>query len=66
MCGTGNHDDPWLAVELLLRGLPHERHEESGEEEVAEVVGPDLHLEAVFRPGLQRTHHHPGVQDQQV
>ena len=41
------------------------RQEEVREREVPEVVGPDLHLEAVGRP-LLRDRHHAGVVDQDV
>ena len=39
--------------------------QQAGEGEVAQVVGAELHLEAVLGERLRRVHH-PGVVDQQV
>ena len=45
--------------------LPQERHDELREEEVAEVVGAELHVEALLRLPLG-AEHDPGVVDEDV
>ena len=45
--------------------LLHKRHHQVGEQEVAEVIGADLHLKTILRPG-ERADHHAGVVDQDV
>ena len=42
-----------------------ERHHQVGQKEVAQVVGPDLHLKTILSPG-ERANHHAGVVDQDV
>ena len=52
---AGDDDNP--GTEPGVSRLLDERHEELGEEEVSEVVGAQLHVEAVLRLPLGARHH---------
>ena len=52
-------------AQSLLRARDQRRGQQRAQQEVAEVIGADLHLEAVLGP-VQRTGHDGGVVDQDV